>query len=79
MGVKVRRWSVDAQRSLIIEWMVIDLNEAQIRTLEQVRAVLDGTRALQFTAAAPSPTQRTADASDPSTTGFFAGGGGGAP
>ena len=36
----------------IIESMVIDLNEAQVRTLEQVRQVLAGTQALAFTAAA---------------------------
>ncbi len=28
--------------------MVIDMNEAQVRTLEQVRQVLDGTQALEF-------------------------------
>lgn len=31
--------------------MVIDMNEAQVRTVEQVRQVLDGTQALQFSAA----------------------------
>lgn len=35
----------------IIEWMVIDMNEAQVRTVEQVRQVLAGTQALQFRAA----------------------------
>ena len=32
----------------IIERMVIDMNEAQVRTLEQVRQVLEGTQALEF-------------------------------
>lgn len=32
----------------IIESMVIDMNEAQVRTLEQVRQVLAGTQALEF-------------------------------
>lgn len=31
--------------------MVIDMNEAQVRTVEQVRQVLEGTQALQFHAA----------------------------
>ena len=31
--------------------MVIDMNEAQVRTLEQVRQVVAGTQALQFKAA----------------------------
>jgi hypothetical protein len=35
----------------IIDSMVIDMNEAQVRTLEQVRQVLDGTQALEFRAA----------------------------
>ena len=36
----------------IIDWMVIDMNEAQVRTLEQVRQVLAGTQAMEFQAAA---------------------------
>ena len=36
----------------IIESMVIDMNEAQVRTLEQVRQVLAGTQAMEFQAAA---------------------------
>jgi transposase InsO family protein len=32
----------------IIERMVIDMNEAQVRTLEQVREVLEGTQSLEF-------------------------------
>ena len=28
--------------------MVIDMNEAQVRTVEQVRQVLEGTQALEF-------------------------------
>jgi transposase InsO family protein len=35
----------------IIEWMVIDMNEVQVRTVEQVRQVLAGTQALEFRAA----------------------------
>jgi hypothetical protein len=35
----------------IIESMVIDMNEAQVRTLEQVRQVLAGTQAMEFQAA----------------------------
>lgn len=35
----------------IIEVMVIDMNEAQVRTVEQVRQVLQGTQALEFRAA----------------------------
>jgi len=34
--------------ALIIESMVIDMNEAQVRTLEQVRQVVAGTQALEF-------------------------------
>jgi len=36
----------------IIESMVIDMNEAQVRTLQQVRQVLAGTQAMEFQAAA---------------------------
>jgi hypothetical protein len=36
----------------IIETMVIDMNEAQVRTLQQVRQVLAGTQAMEFQAAA---------------------------
>jgi hypothetical protein len=32
----------------IIEAMVIDMNESQVRTLEQVRQVVAGTQALEF-------------------------------
>jgi hypothetical protein len=35
----------------IIEPMVIDMNEAQVRTLEQVRQVVVGTQALEFRSA----------------------------
>ncbi|EDT37145.1 integrase, catalytic region [Burkholderia ambifaria MEX-5] len=35
--------------------MIISLNEHQIRTVEQVRAVLDGTQVLEFTPAASAP------------------------
>lgn len=46
-------WFVAARGGLlrgasIIDWMVIDMNEAQVRTLEQVRQVLAGTQALEF-------------------------------
>jgi hypothetical protein len=36
----------------IIESMVIDMDEAQVRTLEQVRQVLAGTQVMEFQAAA---------------------------
>ena len=36
------------RRESIIESMVIHMNEAQVRTLEQVRQVLAGTQALEF-------------------------------
>lgn len=42
---------MNTRRWLIIDRMIINLNEAQIRTLSEVRAVLDGTRALQFSPA----------------------------
>ncbi|WP_124492006.1 hypothetical protein [Burkholderia stagnalis] len=29
-------------------WMIIDLNETRIRTIQQVRAILDGTETLEF-------------------------------
>ena len=46
-------WQAARRRGgLIIESMVIDMNEAQVRTLEQVRQVLAGTQALEFQAAA---------------------------
>ena len=35
----------------IIEAMVIDMNEAQVRTLKQVRQVVAGTQALEFRSA----------------------------
>jgi len=31
--------------------MVIDMNETQVRTVQQIRQVLSGTQALQFSAA----------------------------
>jgi hypothetical protein len=40
------------RRGSIIESMVIDMNEAQVRTLEQVRQVLAGTQAMEFQATA---------------------------
>ena len=36
------------RRRLIIRQMVIDMNEAQVRTLEQVRQVVEGTQTLEF-------------------------------
>ena len=36
------------RRRLIIGRMVIDMNEAQVRTLEQVRQVVEGTQTLEF-------------------------------
>jgi transposase InsO family protein len=47
-GWQAARW----RRGSIIESMVIDMNEAQVRTLEQVRQVLAGTTAMEFQAAA---------------------------
>jgi hypothetical protein len=44
----------------IIESMVIDMYEAQVRTLEQVRQVLEGTQALEFRAADDGDEQRYA-------------------
>jgi hypothetical protein len=41
---------VPPQGGSIIESMVIDMNEVQVRTLEQVRQVLAGTHALEFQA-----------------------------
>ena len=38
------RWSSGS----IIEAMVIDMNETQVRSLEQVRQVVEGTQALEF-------------------------------
>jgi transposase InsO family protein len=45
------RWAAAAPGSSIIDAMVIDMNEAQVRTLEQVRQVLAGTQALEFSCA----------------------------
>jgi hypothetical protein len=46
-------WLAARRRSgSIIESMVIDMNEAQVRTLEQVRQVLAGTQVMEFQAAA---------------------------
>jgi hypothetical protein len=45
------RWAAAARDASIIESMVIDMNEAQVRSLEQVRQVLAGTQALEFACA----------------------------
>ena len=42
------RWAAVALGASIIDSMVIDMNEAQVRTLEQVRQVLAGTQELEF-------------------------------
>jgi hypothetical protein len=42
------RWAAAQRGASIIELMVIDMNEAQVKTLEQMREVLEGTRALVF-------------------------------
>lgn len=42
---------------MIIHGMIIDINESQIRALDQVRAILDGTHTLDFVPAA-SPDER---------------------
>ena len=45
-------WQAARRRSdAVIESMVIDMYEAQLRTLEQVRQVLAGTQAMEFQAA----------------------------
>ena len=50
-----------AQRVVsIIKSMVIDMNETQVRTLEQVRQVLEGTQALEFRTAEDDDEQRYA-------------------
>lgn len=41
-------WGVGLRGKSIIDSMVIDMNEAQVRTLEQVRLVLAGTHELEF-------------------------------
>lgn len=52
---------VAAQRVVsIIKSMVIDMNETQVRTLEQVRQVLEGTQALEFRTAEDDDEQRYA-------------------
>jgi len=48
MGWQAAHW----RSGSIIAKMVIDMNEAQVRTLEQVRQVLAGTQAMQFQATA---------------------------
>jgi len=45
-------WAAQRLGGSIIEFMVIDMNEVQVRTLEQVRQVLAGTQAMQFQATA---------------------------
>ena len=42
------RWAGIRRGVSIIESMVVDMNESQVRTLEQVRQVLEGTQALEF-------------------------------
>ena len=44
-------WAACRLRRSIIHGMIIAMNEAQVRTLEQVRQVVAGTQALQFKAA----------------------------
>jgi transposase InsO family protein len=44
-------WAVRGLGRSIIRGMIIDMNEAQVRTLEQVRQVVAGTQALRFKAA----------------------------
>ena len=52
-GRRFGGWQAVRRRSgSIIESMVIDMNEAQVRTLAQVRQVLAGTQAMEFQAAA---------------------------
>ena len=47
-GEKAGSEGADKRGAAIIELMVIDMSEAQVRTLEQVRLVLAGTQALEF-------------------------------
>jgi transposase InsO family protein len=49
--LKAGWWSACGLGRSIIHGMMIDMNEAQVRTLEQVRQVVAGTEALQFKAA----------------------------
>lgn len=52
-GRRFGGWLAACRRSeSIIGAMVIDMNEAQVRTLDQVRQVLAGTQAMEFQAAA---------------------------
>ena len=46
------RWAARQRGASIIRRWVIDRNEAQVRTVAQVRQVLGGTQALEFDAAA---------------------------
>lgn len=45
------QWVAAQQEVPIIESMVIDMNATQVKTLEQVRQVPEGTQALEFRAA----------------------------
>ena len=48
-GLRFGRWlAARRRRGSIIELMVIDMNEAQVRTLEQMRQVLASTQAVEF-------------------------------
>jgi len=52
-GGRFGGWQAARRRGgSIIESMVIDMNEAQVRTLQQVRQVLTGTQAMENQAAA---------------------------
>ena len=57
-GVPHGRWAAAQRGVSIIEWMVIDMNEAQVKTLEQARQVLEGTRELAFQGAGDDDEQR---------------------
>jgi len=45
-------WAAPVARRIDHRIMVIDMNQVQVRTLEQVRQVLAGTQAMQFQATA---------------------------
>jgi len=47
-GDLAAQWELRRREVSIIDRMVIDMHEAQVRTLEQVRQVLVGTQVLEF-------------------------------
>ena len=47
-GDLAAQWELRRREVSIIDRMVIDMHEAQVRTLEQVRQMLVGTQVLEF-------------------------------